>query len=380
MKKSVPKVSIIVPVYNTEKYLRQCLDSITGQTLKNIEIILVNDGSTDGSLKIMQEYARHDRRIQIIDKPNEGYGKTMNRGLDAAASEYIGIVESDDWIKPDMYAALYALAKKHDCDVVKSNYFEHLDEKNQKVETLPPYLLNRVICARNHQNNEVAIFYSAPSIWSAIYRRAFINQKKIRFLESAGASYQDVGFNFKVWALADKIWLTPRAFLYYRQHPQQSVVGSTGKVFCVRDEWREIERFMKDYPEWQKSSVKLRNQVKLGNYKWNLHRLEGADKEAFRQCFAREYKNALQNDELELSLFSRADLIEFLYLLEPANVWLRLQYYALKVLRKLWNIGRTFLKSLIKSNKQRSLLRKIKARIRFPLPRRSQEWSGFSRI
>lgn len=90
------KVSIVVPIYNVEKYLRQCLDSIVNQTLKNIEIICVNDGSTDNSLKIIQEFADKDSRIKIINKENTGYGNSMNIGFDAAIGEYIGIVESDD--------------------------------------------------------------------------------------------------------------------------------------------------------------------------------------------------------------------------------------------------------------------------------------------
>ena len=95
-----PKVSILVPCYNVEKYLKQCLDSIVNQTLQDIEIICINDGSTDSTLDIIKQYAKNDDRFVVIDKQNEGYGKSMNRGLDAATGEYIGIVESDDWIEP----------------------------------------------------------------------------------------------------------------------------------------------------------------------------------------------------------------------------------------------------------------------------------------
>lgn len=90
------KVSILVPCCNVEKYLHQCLDSIVGQTLKDMEIIVINDGSTDGTLDIINEYAARDKRIRVLDKENEGYGKSMNRGLDMARGEYVGIVESDD--------------------------------------------------------------------------------------------------------------------------------------------------------------------------------------------------------------------------------------------------------------------------------------------
>ena len=113
----MPKVSVVVPIYNVEKYLRECLDSIVGQTLKDIEIICVDDGSTDRSLSILREYEQKDPRIKVITKPNAGYGHSMNMGLDAATGEYMGIVDSDDYILPDMYETLYGFAVKDDLDI-----------------------------------------------------------------------------------------------------------------------------------------------------------------------------------------------------------------------------------------------------------------------
>ena len=104
------------------KYLRQCLDSVVNQTLKELEIIIVNDGSKDSSLAIMQEYAAKDDRIVIIDKPNSGYGNSMTRGFDRATGEYFGIIESDDYAELDMFERLYNTAKEHELDVVKSGF------------------------------------------------------------------------------------------------------------------------------------------------------------------------------------------------------------------------------------------------------------------
>ena len=109
----MPKVSIIVPTYNVENYLRECMDSIVGQTLKDIEIICINDGSTDGSLEILKNYAAKDPRIIIVDKKNEGYGVGMNIGLERASGEYIGIVEPDDFVPDNMYEDLYNLSLIH---------------------------------------------------------------------------------------------------------------------------------------------------------------------------------------------------------------------------------------------------------------------------
>jgi len=118
-----PRVSIIIPVFNVENYLKECLDSVVNQTLKDIEIICVNDGSTDGSLSILEEYKEKDERIKVISKLNGGYGHTMNVGMDAATGEYIGIVEPDDYIEPDMYEILYIEAVENDVDFIKADFY-----------------------------------------------------------------------------------------------------------------------------------------------------------------------------------------------------------------------------------------------------------------
>ena len=117
------KVSIIIPIYNVEQYLRECLDSVINQTLKNIEIICVNDGSKDNSLEILQEYEKKDKRIIIIDKKNSGYGHSMNVGINKATGEYIGIVEPDDYVKTNMFEKLYNKANELNLDFIKSDFY-----------------------------------------------------------------------------------------------------------------------------------------------------------------------------------------------------------------------------------------------------------------
>ena len=113
----MPKISIIVPVYNVEKYLRKCVDSILNQTFKDFELILVDDGSIDTSGKICDEYNLKDNRIKVIHKENGGLSSARNAGLDIAQGEYIGFVDSDDWIELDMYEELYKICKENDTDV-----------------------------------------------------------------------------------------------------------------------------------------------------------------------------------------------------------------------------------------------------------------------
>lgn len=126
-------VSILVPIYNVEKYLEKCLDSLISQTLRNIEIICINDGSTDNSFSIIKNYAARDNRIIIINKKNTGYGDSMNQGLSKAKGEYIGIVESDDFVDKKMYEDLYNIALKYCADIVKSSFYEYWETPEKKV-------------------------------------------------------------------------------------------------------------------------------------------------------------------------------------------------------------------------------------------------------
>ena len=121
-------VSIIVPVFNVEKYLRQCLDSILGQTFNQFEVIIVNDGSTDNSGAICQEYEARDNRIVYLEKENEGVSEARNLGLDFATSEYIIFIDSDDWIEPTYVEVLYEKIEEYQADIVFENYTSFNDE------------------------------------------------------------------------------------------------------------------------------------------------------------------------------------------------------------------------------------------------------------
>ncbi len=317
--KKQPKVSILVPCYNVEKYLKQCMDSIVNQTLKDIEIIVINDGSTDSTLDIIKSYAKKDKRIKIIDKQNEGYGKSMNRGLDAATGEYIGIVESDDWVDIDMFEKLVKIADKNKVDVVKSNFYQYTTingEKNVKADILPSWDCGHIIKPRH----DTGVFWCQPSIWSSIYRRKFLIENNIRFLESPGASYQDLGFNFKVWLMASRVFLTKDAFLHYRCDNENSSVKSSGKVFCVCDEWDEVDRYLKNYPEYKKGAEKLIPYIKLGNYMWNLNRLTDDAREQFIKRFQSDYKQYIQDGNLKKVHFSDKDYYRIMTTIFPKSI------------------------------------------------------------
>ena len=197
----MPKVSVLVPVYNVEKYLKQCLNSVIGQTLQDIEIICINDGSTDSSLSILEEFAKNDNRIKIINKENSGYGASMNMGLDLAIGEYIGIIESDDFADEKMFEDLYDLAVKNNADIVKSDFYYHFSNENISRKAGKILSKNKTFSIKD----DTSALKILPTIWSAVYKRSFLNENNIRFLETKGASYQDTSFAFKTLACAKNI-------------------------------------------------------------------------------------------------------------------------------------------------------------------------------
>ena len=314
-----PKVSIVVPVYNVESYLAECLDSIIGQTLKEIEIIIVNDGSTDKSLDIAQSYAEKDPRIVIIDKENRGYGHSMNRGFEKARGQYIGIVESDDCARPQMFEKLYDQAMRHDADVVRSNYWAMSNGGTEfglidvlSLSSAPYYV---AFDPKDHPS----ILRGSPAIWTGLYKKDFIRSNNISFLESAGASYQDTGFILKVWAAATKAVIVREAFLNYRIDNVNSSVKSGAKVYCVCDEYASFEDFLSHYPNRAELLRPMIAAKKYETYLWNYNRLDETLKPDFLKKMQEEFLALQVAGALDKTLFTHEEWTELqMILCEPA--------------------------------------------------------------
>ncbi len=288
--KDTSTVSILVPVCNVERYLRECLDSLISQTLEDIQIICIDDGSTDSSLVILQEYQKKDDRVEIISKPNSGYGDSMNLGLKRATGTYIGIVESDDFAEKDMFEKLVALAECHDVDLVKSNFYAHETLRDRKEDQLVDNLehcpKDHVICPLQDHN----VFLTRPAIWSALYRRDFLLANDIWFLPTSGASFQDTSFNFKAMAAAQRVYLTGDAYLHYRVDNSNSSVKSQAKIFPICEEYDEIWRFARQRPEAFEVLRFLIPKIQYGGYRWNLERLIESLRYGFYERFIEDYK------------------------------------------------------------------------------------------
>ncbi len=213
------KISVVVPVYNVEKYLKQCLDSILNQTLEDIEIICINDGSKDSSDEILENYRRQDKRVIVVNKQNGGYGAACNTGLRLARGEFISIVEPDDFIDSKMYEDMYTLAVKNNVDIVKSAFYEYRDGANQEEETTTKINWNEIynMPEKVFKIEDCSqLLYFHPSIWSCIYKREFLNKNNIRFVEATGAGWVDNPFQVQTLCLAESIYYTNNAYYYYR--------------------------------------------------------------------------------------------------------------------------------------------------------------------
>lgn len=285
-----PKVSILVPICNVERYLRECLNSLVNQTLREIEIICINDGSTDSSLSIIREYERRDERIVVIDKPNSGYGDSMNKGIELARGEYIGIVESDDFASLNMFETLYKEAAKNDLDVVRSNYYAHRTGEDSSCDYL---VENLAACGSYdkvfHPIDNPRVFMCQPAIWTSIYKKSMIDKDEVRFLPTPGASFQDTAFYFKAFYAADRVKLLKDGYLHYRIDNANSSVKNQNKLFCVCDEYAEVWDYAKrDHDKFQIIKYWIPRQQYEG-YLWNLNRLAPELQQRFYPRYVEEF-------------------------------------------------------------------------------------------
>lgn len=209
-----PEISIIVPVYKVEKYLKKCVDSILNQTFKDFELILVDDGSPDNCGKICDEYAHKDSRVKVIHKENGGLSSARNAGLDIAQGEYIGFVDSDDWIEPDMYEILYKLIKKYKTNISICGI--RTVKKNINTYNITPKV-NHIIRLKRGKEEVLESRYSDNWIsWSCcnkLYSRVKI--KGIRFIE--GIIYEDVPFSIEVFNQISSYVYTDKKLYNYLQ-------------------------------------------------------------------------------------------------------------------------------------------------------------------
>lgn len=235
-------VSIIMPSLNVVSYIDECLRSAINQTLKDIEVICIDAGSTDGTREVIEKYALTDKRIRLIDSNVKSYGYQVNLGIHEATGEYIGILETDDYVDCEMYERLYDAAKKADADYVRADYDEIFEVDG------------RTICNAKHiftdgkKYNVVMsacdipeVFAQDISIWSGIYRRKFLNGYDIRLNETSGAAFQDIGFKLLTLSYARKIMYIKYSGYRYRME-REGCSSCNNNV--LKYAWQEFKRLL----------------------------------------------------------------------------------------------------------------------------------------
>lgn len=269
-------LSIIVPFYNAEKYLKECLESLARIKLEDIEFICVDDGSKDESKAIAESFKEKDSRFVVLHKENTGYGDTMNYGLKKARGDYVGFLESDDQFVDGSVEKLLSAAFDNDADLVKGNYYIYKENEEPVLfENFKEFPYE--VCINSSEYWK--LFLTGPAIWSAIYNRKFLLEKKISFLPTPGASYQDTSFAFKIWASAKNVFLIQDPIVFYREDNFDSSSNTTKKVFDIFKETKEMDRYLMENNLEDFSAVCM--VAKMHSYKWNMDRLNQDDKIRF---------------------------------------------------------------------------------------------------
>ncbi len=301
----MPKISVIVPVYNVEVFLKDCLDSLVNQTLNDIEIICINDGSTDNSLDILNDYAEKYKRIIVYSQENAGISSARNKGLELAKGEYISFVDSDDWISKDFYEKLYEKAASNKADIAAGNieyYQEGKFIKDNYLSKKTFALDKNVISSINDKQK----FTYSVVVWNKIYKRELIKNTGLKF--PAGMKFEDNFFTFLIIFSASVI-VTESSVTYYYRINKNSIMCtafSTNAMFDIFKVLSETTKFVNQntFPE------NIQNDIKkiLDCYKINtlFSWLDGFVPDNFKDEFRAKTVEVFKNIDISNNSYATA--------------------------------------------------------------------------
>ncbi|MBO1579737.1 glycosyltransferase [Bacillus sp. XF8] len=239
------KVSVIIPVYNAEKYITQCIESLLNQTLQECEFIFINDGSIDNSREIIEGYKQVDDRITLINQENQGVSIARNMGLQLAAGEYVGFVDADDYIDKDMYETLYNSVKQSNCDVVISNFKGEME--GHKVIIKYPFPID-IVLKKDYIEQEILPYFlkadNLNTVVNKIYRNSLIKENNVKF-PSGIALGEDGMFNVEFFSIA-----THMKYIDYVGYHYREVAGSATRDTSKKDYFkRAVEVYNMELPK-----------------------------------------------------------------------------------------------------------------------------------
>lgn len=302
------KVSIILPSLNVVTYIKECIESVINQTLRDIEIICVDAGSTDGTLEVLKEYSEKDKRIKILISDVKSYGVQMNLGIHVAKGKYIGIVETDDYVPQEMFEELYLVAEKNDVDFVKADLwrFTGKGENLKKVlyqlsDDLSYY--NRIV----NVSEEKRCFLFCQNTWSGIYKKEFLDKYSIQHNTTLGASYQDNGFWFQTFMYAKRAYFINKPYYMNRRDNPGSSVYNKNKIFCICEEYDYIlDTIQKEQVLFEEFKFVF-SFFCYRAYKATLEKIRIDDKKEFLLRFSEVFHKYVEKGYVDFDMFSDAE-------------------------------------------------------------------------
>lgn len=267
------KISVIVPVYNTAKYLKQCLDSLHAQTPVDMEFVLVDDGSTDDSGRILAEYAAVDSRFRVVTQENRGFAGARNRGLEEASGEFIGFVDSDDWIDSRMYSALWEEhLREPDADIIQCACIHEYPDENISLPAGNDAVRRRLKRSGGRFAGAESLLLDDGTIWNRIYRRSMLTANHIAF-DPAMTFGEDVFFYWTSLISSRKIVAVPQMFYHYRRNrPGSQVFSRDRRIFAYFKTMEGICEFIRSREKTE--LMPWINHLKLSYLAWGFERLE----------------------------------------------------------------------------------------------------------
>lgn len=299
------RVSVLLVVKESDVELLRCLKSLSNQILDDMEVlclVVVPENETEAyqnQLVILNDYAKKDSRIRIVRTKMTDYGVIMNAGIKISRGEYVSIIDTNDFIDPEMYIELFALAKKHDADVARSNYYEFLNGTDRLHES---FLAEDADKLKNPEK-DTGIFYQPPILGCGLYKREFLLEKQLSFINSLSSKPQDASYNFKLLASTDKLVLTNKAYLHHQENDEKSIIKSD-EMYLINLEYAETERFLKSREMWDVYG-NIFEAVKFASYFLNMLRLEDKNLEPFVLRTRAEFHDADDRGKLDKKYFPK---------------------------------------------------------------------------
>lgn len=283
------KVSVIVPVFNVEKYLEQCLNSLVNQTLKDIEIICINDGSTDNSYEILKKFKKKDKRIKIFSfKENKGQGVCRNKGIELSTGEYISFVDSDDWVELDFLEKTYHNAISNNSDIVLCNAIEEYSNYQKERIYFQNNEINSNMTTFNYKFKKNRLLNYFLTIWAKLHKTQFLKDNSIKFPDII---FEDAVFHVESFLKAEKISYCNNIFYHYRRNNEKSTMANINKkkTFDVFPMVKYIEKVLVDNGAYDEFKVEF-SRFKINQFKEKFSELTEVFKEEYYHKLRIEFK------------------------------------------------------------------------------------------